>query len=127
MTALWASMKAFLGVQAAFDDVWEVDIDERANIAVKRLRALIGLIAIGLAQVATVVLSGIAGAAEITAISKVLLVAGALAINIAVRGDGVPLPHVCAGHVDDGVAGRGVRGRPVHGAAARRNRRGAHG
>jgi membrane protein len=84
LTALWASMKAFLGVQAAFDDVWEVDIDKRANIAVKRLRALIGLIAIGLAQVGTVVLSGIAGAAEITAISKVLIVAGALAINIAV-------------------------------------------
>jgi YihY family inner membrane protein len=84
LTALWASMKAFIGVQAAFDDVWEVDIDARANIAVKRLRALIGLIAIGLAQVATVVLSGIAGAAEITALSKVLIVAGALAINIAV-------------------------------------------
>ena len=77
-------MKAFIGVQAAFDDVWEVDIDERANVAVKRLRALIGLVAIGLAQVGTVVLSGIAGAAEIAAISKVLIVVGALAINIAV-------------------------------------------
>jgi YihY family inner membrane protein len=84
LTALWASMKAFIGVQAAFDDVWEVDIDKRANVAVKRLRALIGLVAIGLAQVGTVVLSGIAGAADIAAISKVLIVAGALAINIAV-------------------------------------------
>jgi membrane protein len=83
-TALWASMKAFLGVQAAFDDVWEVDIDKRANAAVQRLRALIGLIAIGLAQVATVFLSGIAAAAEIPGISKLLLVAGALVINIAV-------------------------------------------
>jgi YihY family inner membrane protein len=83
-TALWASMKAFLGVQAAFDDVWEVDIDKRANGAVQRLRALIGLVAIGLAQVATVFLSGIATAAEIPAISKLLLVAGALVINIAV-------------------------------------------
>ena len=84
LTALWASMKAFIGVQAAFDDVWEVDIDGRANIAVKRLRALIGLIAIGIAQIGTVVLSGIAGAAEITALSKVLIVAGALVINVAV-------------------------------------------
>jgi YihY family inner membrane protein len=84
LTALWASMKAFIGVQAAFDDVWEVDIDRRANIAVKRLRALIGLIAIGIAQIGTVVLSGIAGVAEITALSKVLIVAGALAINVAV-------------------------------------------
>ena len=83
-TALWASMKAFLGVQAAFDDVWEVDIDNRANTAIKRLRALIGLVAIGLAQVATVFLSGIATAAEIPAISKLLLVAGALVINVAV-------------------------------------------
>jgi membrane protein len=84
LTALWASMKAFLGVQAAFDDVWEVDIDARANTAIKRLRALIGLIAIGLAQVATVFLSGVAAVAEIAAINKLLLVAGALVINIAV-------------------------------------------
>ncbi|HEX4983843.1 MAG TPA: YihY/virulence factor BrkB family protein [Ilumatobacteraceae bacterium] len=83
-TALWASMKAFIGVQAAFDDVWEVDIDARSNAAVKRLRALIGLVAIGLAQVATVVLSGIAGASELAAISKVLIVAGALIVNVAV-------------------------------------------
>jgi YihY family inner membrane protein len=83
-TALWASMKAFLGVQAALDDVWEVDIDNRANIAVKRLRALIGLVAIGLAHVGTVVLSAIAGAAEIPSISKVLLIAGAVVINIGV-------------------------------------------
>jgi membrane protein len=84
LTALWASMKAFIGVQAAFDDVWEVDIDKRANVAIKRLRALIGLIAIGVAQVATVVLSGIAGASELAPISKVLIVVGALIVNIAV-------------------------------------------
>ncbi len=122
LTALWASMKAFLGVQAAFDDVWEVDIDARANTAIKRLRALIGLVAIGLSQIATVFLSGIAAGAEIRAISKLLLVAGALAINIDRAGNGVPLPDIGAGHVEDGVAGRGVRGRPVHGAAAVRNR-----
>jgi YihY family inner membrane protein len=84
LTALWASMKAFLGVQAAFDDVWEVDIDSRANTAIKRLRALIGLVAIGLAQVATVFLSGVAAAAEIAAINKVLLLIGALIINVTV-------------------------------------------
>jgi YihY family inner membrane protein len=84
VTALWASTRAFLGVQAAFDDVWEVDVDHRANAAVKRLRALIGLLAIGLAQIGTVVLSALAGAAEIPAISRVLIVAGALVINFAV-------------------------------------------
>jgi membrane protein len=84
VTALWASLRAFLGVQSAFDDVWDVDIDHRANAAVARLRALIGLLAIGLAQIGTVVLSAIAGAADIPAISKVLIVVGALAINIAV-------------------------------------------
>ena len=77
-------MRAFLGVQAAFDDVWDVDIDKRANAAVKRLRALIGLLAIGLAQIGTVFLSAVAGAADVAAISRVLVVAGALAINIAV-------------------------------------------
>jgi membrane protein len=84
VTALWASMKAFLGVQAAFDDVWDVHIDRRANVAVKRLRALIGLLAIGVAQVGTVALSAVAGAADIPAINKVLIVAGAVAINVGV-------------------------------------------
>ncbi|MGH9134847.1 MAG: YihY/virulence factor BrkB family protein [Ilumatobacteraceae bacterium] len=84
VTALWASMKAFIGVQAAFDDVWEVDINGRANAAVKRLRALIGLVVIGLAQVGTVVLSGVTSEADIPAISRILIVIGALAINAAV-------------------------------------------
>ena len=84
VTALWASMRAFLGIQAAFDDVWEIDVDHRASAAVKRLRALIGLLAIGLSQIGTVVLSAVAGAADIPAISKVLIVIGALAINVAI-------------------------------------------
>ena len=84
VTALWASTRAFLGVQAAFDDVWDVDVDHRANAAVRRLRALIGLLAIGLAQIGTVVLSAVAGAADIPAFSRILIVAGAVAVNIAV-------------------------------------------
>ena len=78
--------------------------------------ALIGLVAIGLSQIATVILSGIAAGAEIRAISKLLLVAGARDQRER-AGNGVPLPDVGAGHVEDGVAGRGVRGCPVHAAA----------
>lgn len=49
--ALWGSMRAFIGLQLAYDDTWEVPIDDRAKFVTKRLRALVGICVIGLAQV----------------------------------------------------------------------------
>ncbi len=84
--ALWGSMKAFLGAQTAFDDTWEVPVDDRANGLVQRLRALIGMAVIGIAQVGNVVLAGLVGYAELPQLGRAAITVGGLAINIVVVG-----------------------------------------
>ena len=83
LTALWASMKAFLGVQAALDDVWEVDIDARQHrdqngAGVDRTRR------IGLPDRHGHLVGHRRRRRDPQLISKLFLVAGALAINMSV-------------------------------------------
>lgn len=82
--ALWSSMKAFLGVQMALDDTWELPVDDRDKMPKKRLRALVGIVVIGLAQVATVALAGIVAQAGLPAFGNVGITLGTAAINAAV-------------------------------------------
>lgn len=82
--ALWGSMKAFLGLQLAYDDTWEVPLDDRAGFVTQRIRALIGLAVIGISQVATVVLASVVGEAGLPRVGQVLLILGGLAINVGV-------------------------------------------
>lgn len=82
--ALWGSMKAFVGLQVAYDDAWEIPLDDRAGFVPQRTRALIGLAVIGAAQVGTVVLASLVGEAGLPRLGQVLLVAGGLAINVGV-------------------------------------------
>jgi uncharacterized BrkB/YihY/UPF0761 family membrane protein len=84
--ALWGSLKAFVGVQSAYDDTWEIGIDDRANGAAKRGRALVGLAVIGGAQVGTVALAAVVDRAGLPRIGQILIVLGGLAINIVVVG-----------------------------------------
>lgn len=84
--ALWGSMKAFVGLQVAYDDTWEIPLDDRAGFVTQRSRALIGLAVIGGAQVATVVLASLVAEAGLPRIGQVLLVLGGLAINLAIVG-----------------------------------------
>lgn len=84
--ALWGSMKAFVGLQVAYDDTWEIPLDDRAGFVAQRTRALIGLAVIGGAQVATVVLASLVAEADLPRIGQVLLVLGGLAINLAIVG-----------------------------------------
>lgn len=84
VAALWGSMKAFVGVQLAYDDTWEIPIDERASFVTQRTRALIGLAVIGGSQVATVVLASIVGQAGLPRLGQVVLILGGLAINVGV-------------------------------------------
>lgn len=81
--ALWGSMKAFIGLQLAYDDTWEIPLDDRAGFVTQRVRALIGLGAIGGAQVATVVLASLVAEAGLPRFGQILLVLGGLAINVA--------------------------------------------
>lgn len=83
-TALWGSMKAFVGLQLAYDDIWEVPLDDRAGFVTQRARALIGLAVIGASQVGTVVLASIVGEAGLPLVGRALVILGGLAINLCV-------------------------------------------
>jgi membrane protein len=82
--ALWSSMKAFVGAHSAFDDTWEVPVDDRAKGATTRVRALIGIAVIGLAQVSNVVLASLVGFADLPWLGQIGLTLGGLAINVVV-------------------------------------------
>lgn len=81
LIAIWGSLKAFVGVQSAFDDCWEVEVDDRANAALVRLKALVGIIVIGLAQFASVALAAIVGQAGLPRISQILITLGTAVLN----------------------------------------------
>ncbi len=82
LAALWGSLKAFVGVQHAYDDTWEIDVDDRAKAPKQRVRALIGLAAIGGSQVATVALASIVDRASLPWIAMVGLIVGGFTINM---------------------------------------------
>ena len=84
LASLWGGMKAFVAVHGALDDIAERPLDERANLFVTRLRALLGIGYIGGAQVGTAILASLAGVTGVAVIGKVLLVIGTIAINAAV-------------------------------------------
>jgi len=84
--ALWGSMRAFIGLQLAYDDTWEVPIDDRAKFVTKRLRALIGLTVIGLALVGTVALGAVVDQAGLPRVGEWMIILGGLLINIVVTG-----------------------------------------
>jgi len=84
VSGLWGSTRAFASLQTALDDAWEVPIEQRPNLVVRRIHSLIGLLVIGGAQIATVTLTSIAGWADLGPINRVAIGVGVLAVNIAV-------------------------------------------
>jgi uncharacterized BrkB/YihY/UPF0761 family membrane protein len=81
LIALWASLKAFVIIQSALDDVAEIPIDERPGLAMSRLRALEGIAMIGVAQVATVILTGYVFTRGVLALHQLLFVFTAALVN----------------------------------------------
>jgi uncharacterized BrkB/YihY/UPF0761 family membrane protein len=81
-TALWSATKAFVALQGALDDIWEVDLDDRAAMPVVRGRAVLGLVIVGASQIAGIVLSAIVDTADLPVGSRVLLLLGGLALNV---------------------------------------------
>ena len=82
--ALWSSTKAFVGLQGALDDTWEVPVDDRAGLPVQRGRAIIGLMIIGTAQLSSLAIASVVSAAGLSSISRILLMLATLIINILV-------------------------------------------
>ncbi|MFK7917716.1 MAG: YihY/virulence factor BrkB family protein [Ilumatobacter sp.] len=82
--ALFSSTKAFVGLQGALDDAWDVDIDDRAGMPVQRGKALAGLVIIALPQIAVLVLAGILSATNLPAIGDFGIMFATVAVNIVV-------------------------------------------
>jgi membrane protein len=84
--ALWGSLKAFVALQSALDDVWEIPVDDRANGAIQRLKALVGIAVIGFGQIGAVALAAVVSEAGLPRFGQFLLTLGGLVLNIAVVG-----------------------------------------
>jgi YihY family inner membrane protein len=83
--ALWGSLRAFVALQTALDDIWEVETGRR-NYWIQRLNSLIFVGAIGITQAASVALAIAVGHAGLPRTSQFLLTFGGLAINVAIVG-----------------------------------------
>ncbi len=84
--ALWGATRAFVALQDALDNIWEVPLDDRHNLVIRRLHGIVGLLTIAAGQIATVILTSIASYAEIGLVSQVLVALSALVVNTAMIG-----------------------------------------
>ncbi|HEY5662834.1 MAG TPA: YihY/virulence factor BrkB family protein [Ilumatobacter sp.] len=84
LVALWGSLKAFVALQSALDDVWEVAIDDRAHPAMQRARALLGVVVIGIGQVGAVALAAIVSEVDLPRVGALAITLGGLVLNVAV-------------------------------------------
>lgn len=82
--AVWSATKAFVALQGAQDDIWEIDVDHRDAMHTQRGKALIGLLFIGAAQVGSVVITALVNAAGLPVGSRIALLAATVTINISV-------------------------------------------
>lgn len=81
LLALWSGTKAFIALQTALDNTNEVPVDDRNSFVQVRIRALGGIVVIGLAQAGSAALSGIVAAAGLPALGNVGLVGAAALLN----------------------------------------------
>jgi membrane protein len=84
--ALWGATRAFVALQDALDNIWEIPLDARHNLVIRRLHGIVGLLTIAAGQIATVVLTSIASYAEIGRVSQILITLSAAVVNTAMIG-----------------------------------------
>lgn len=84
LITLWAATRAFAGLQNALDDVWEVPLDRRHNLAVRRLRSVVAIIVIGGSLILTSAVASIVSVGAFPVVSRVLLAAAVVTVNTAV-------------------------------------------
>lgn len=82
--AIWSSTRAFVGLQGALDDTWEVPVDDRAGMPIQRGRAIVGLLIVGAAQVGVLAITAIVNAAGLPGISQFLVAIGTALLNMLV-------------------------------------------
>jgi membrane protein len=84
--ALWSGLKAFVALQGALDNTNDIPLDDRDGFVAARVTALAGIGIVGLAQAASAFLTSVVTAADLPALSNVLLVVAAVAVNAVVLG-----------------------------------------
>lgn len=84
LITLWAATRAFAGLQNSFDDVWEIPVDDRENLAIRRLKSVLAIVVIGGSLVLTTALSSFVSLGNFPLGGRVLLWVGVAAINGAV-------------------------------------------
>jgi uncharacterized BrkB/YihY/UPF0761 family membrane protein len=116
-TALWAGLKAFVAIHGGLDDTAEIDVDHRANGAVVRLHALLGIVIIGVGLVATSALTSVVASDLLPRLSWL----GAIVVSVVVNAGIVaftfkwlcterrPLRRVLVGAVAAGMAFAGFQ------------------
>ena len=82
LLALWSATKAFVALQGALDDIWEIDVDDRAGMHVQRVRALLGILILGGAQLATMAITVTVNHANLPVAGGWALVIAGACINI---------------------------------------------
>ncbi len=80
--ALWSATKAFVGLQGALDDTWEISVDDRPAMPAQRGKAVLGIVIIGGAQVGSMALAAIVRAASLPAVGDLALFASTIVVNI---------------------------------------------
>ena len=80
--ALWSATKAFVGLQGALDDIWEVPVDGRPPMPVQRGKALLGILIVGGAQIGSMALAAIVRAADLPAAGDIAILASTAVVNV---------------------------------------------
>jgi uncharacterized BrkB/YihY/UPF0761 family membrane protein len=83
VAALWSASKAFVGLQGALDDTWEIPVDDRPAMPVQRGKALLGMLILGGAQLASLVIATMVEEFDLPTGSDPLLFAATVGINVA--------------------------------------------
>jgi membrane protein len=81
VASLWAGMGVVITIQGALNDLWDVPRRARPNFLWSRLRALLALIAFGVAALAAGVLAGI-GTTGSDPVFRALAFAGTFVVNV---------------------------------------------
>ena len=83
-TAVWAGTRAFVAAQNGINDIWEIPEPQRPNFAKTRVRALLAIVVVGVAQLASAIVTGVVAISGTSWLSRILLILAAIAINITV-------------------------------------------
>jgi uncharacterized BrkB/YihY/UPF0761 family membrane protein len=112
--ALWSATKAFVALQGALDDIWEIVVDDRPGMPVQRAKALLGVVILGTAQLASMTIAMIVNRANLHVAGDWALVVATVLINVAglllvyryLTSAGPTWADVLPGAIDGPVLGR---------------------